>query len=110
MTANVPQPDSNLIGWFVAVGGAIGTAAIAAWKWLNANKLSQAGTDAQLDVINMLKEQLAVERARADEYQQARDLALDTVRQLKDQVSRLAMQVQQLENTIKATTPPSAQT
>lgn len=107
-----PQPDNNLIGWFVAVGGGIGTAAIAIWKWLSANKLSNAGVQAQLDVIQMLKEQLETERSRADTYQQARDEALDTVRQLKDtvasqtaQIAALTAQVQRLELTVKAATP-----
>lgn len=112
-----PAPDNPLIGWFVAVGGAVGTAAIAMWKWLSANKLSQAGSQAQLDVIEMLKEQLNTERSRADAMMQARDDALQIVNQLRvqvasleTQIARLTAQQAKLEQSVNAAVPPSTPT
>lgn len=112
---NVPTPDNSLIGWFVAVGGAIGTGAIAIWKWISANKLSQAGSNAQLDVINMLQSQLGTERSRADAMMKARDEALDVINSLKStialqtqQIEALTAQVQRLENTVRNATITSS--
>jgi hypothetical protein len=107
MAAALPPPDNNLIGWFVAAGGAVGTAGIAFWKWFSSSKLGQAGTNAQLDVIRMLTDQLNTERARADQYMKDRDAAFDTINQLKNQVAALTQQVQRLEVAVKASTPPS---
>ena len=114
MAVNVPPPDNGLIGLLVAIGGGIGTAAIAIWKWLSTNKLQNAGVQAQLDVIEMLKEQLGVERTRADSMMTARDAALDTINQLRytvaqqtQQIAALTAQVQRLENTMHAASPQS---
>jgi hypothetical protein len=106
----VPPPDNNLIAWFVAGGGAVGTAVIAFWQWFKNNKLGQAGVNAQLDVINMLKEQLDAERVRADAATASRDNALDQIRGMKDQIAALTAQVQRLETVIKMTNPTSATT
>ena len=99
----VPAPDNNLIAWVVGIGGAVGTAAVAFWQWFKNNKLGEAGINAQLDVINMLKEQLDAERARADAATASRDSALDQIRGMKDQIAALTAQVQRLETIIQTT-------
>lgn len=105
-----PPDNNNVISWAIAIGGALGTAGVAFWQWFKNNKLGEAGINAQLDVINMLKEQLDAERARADAATASRDSALDQIRGMKDQIAALTAQVQRLETIIKMTNPTTADT
>lgn len=105
----VTPPDGQnaftLWGWLATGASAIGGAGLVFWNWFIRNKLSNAGNSAQLEVINMLKEQLEAERARSEQLMQSRDQALDTINQLKLQIAALALQVQKLEATVKAAQP-----
>ena len=104
--ANPVAPDTidSIKGWGAAILGLVGGAGVFLWKWITSGRLSQAGVNAQIDVISMLKEQLELERKRADDATAARDTALDQIRQLKDQIFALTTQVQNLEHTVKQAT------
>lgn len=105
----LPAPDDNnatvtLWGYIVAGASALGGAGLVFWRWFINNRLSDTATNAQLQVIQMLQDQLTAERQRADLAMQARDAALDTIRQLKDQVAQLTSEVHSLKNAVQATT------
>lgn len=104
---DLPTPNNGITlwGYIVAGASAIGGAGLVFWKWFLNNKLSDAATNAQLDVIRMLQDQLTAERQRSEMATQARDAALDTIRQLKDQVAQLTAEVHALKTAVQATTP-----
>lgn len=107
----VTPPDGpnelSIWGWLATGASGIGVAGIALWKWFLSSRLSNAGSNAQLEVINMLKEQLEAERTRSEQMMKSRDDALDTINQLKLQIAALTLQVQKLEATVKAAQPPA---
>ena len=101
------QNDLPIWGWLATGASAIGGAGLVFWKWFISNRLNNAGSNAQLDVINMLKEQLDAERTRSEQMMKSRDDAFDTINQLKLQIAALTLQVQKLEATVKAAQPPA---
>lgn len=125
MAAPVPPNDPGpWLGWIATAVGALGAGAVAVWKWVSNNKLNQAGSNAQLDIINMLTQQVATERAkadaeraRADAYQKASDAAMQQISALREQVSSLEARIAQLSqqqshlaNTVQASMPTGTPT
>lgn len=66
-------------------------------KYLSRDAVDRAGDKAQLEIISMLRRQVMDERNRADAATLARDEALTEIRQLKDQIAKLTLQVQNMQ-------------
>lgn len=66
-------------------------------KYLSESSVAQAINLAQTDLVTMLREQITLERARADAAEHARDEAIGQIGELKAQVAQLTAQVQGLK-------------
>lgn len=92
-------------GWLGAVIAAIimiGTASLSLRKYLSSDSVERAGNKAQLQVIQMLKEQLDYQRARAEAAEHTRDTAIAEIGKLRIQVTELTNQVQSLKTQLAA--------
>lgn len=83
-------------GW---AGLAAGITGALLWlrQYLSGSAVTQASNEAQVQVIQLLRDQLTAERARADAAEQARDEAIGQIGELKNQVAQLTAQVQGLK-------------
>lgn len=99
------MPDSTGILSILGTGVAgIATGFLLLRKYLSGDSVERAGNDAQLQIIKMLQDQVAQERARADAATAARDQAIEQISQLRIQVSMLSLQVKDLQMRIPNTT------
>lgn len=94
------------------VAGMIGAAVVAiiaggAWvmRLFSRDAVDRSANSAQVEVINLLREQLAQERARGDSAEKALDEALTQMSALKAQVFDLTEQVRRLQTQIAAISP-----
>lgn len=97
--ANLPDfgTGTGLLGIIATGFAAITGGILVLRKYLSSDAVDRAGDHAQLDIINMLRQQVTDERARADAAATARDNALSEIRALKDQVAQLTLQVQSMQ-------------
>lgn len=81
------------------VGSIAGIAAVLLWlrNYLSGAAVTQVANDAQVQLVQMLREQLAQERTRADAAEKARDGAINQIGELRAQVDQLTAQVQGLK-------------
>lgn len=90
--ADLPQ-GTGWAGLVISIAGAL------LWlrQYLSGSAVAQASNLAQTDLVTMLREQIALERARADAAEHARDEAIGQIGELKAQVAQLTAQVQGLK-------------
>lgn len=94
------------------IAGMVGAAVVAiiaggAWvmKFFSRDAVDRSANSAQVEVINLLREQLAQERSRADNAEKALDETLTQMSSLKLQVFDLTEQVRRLQLQISALSP-----
>lgn len=90
-------------GLIVTVASAVGAFALAMRKYLLSDKIDSASTNAQVDIISRLSEQLDKANARADlaerradEAFRERNLFATKIGELQEQVRALTVQVEAL--------------
>jgi chromosome segregation ATPase len=66
-------------------------------SYLSGSAVTQVANAAQVELVNMLREQLVQERARADAAESARNEAVTQIGELRNQVAQLSLQVQGLK-------------
>lgn len=103
-----PTQDTSWISTLSNSGGSMGiviatcvTGFLALRKWLSNESVNTAANAAQTELINLLRQQIETERARADKAETARDLAIQQISALKEQVDTLTDQVQALRKQLK---------
>lgn len=97
--ADLPEGSGTIGGAIVAIGAAL------LWlrQYLSNASVTQVSNLAQADLINMLREQIKNERARADAAENARDSAIAQIGQLRVQVQELSAKVGNLEHQLATT-------
>lgn len=90
-------------GLIVTVASAVGAFALAMRKYLLSDKIDSASTNAQVDIISRLSEQLDKANARADSAERRadeafreRNLFATKIGELQEQVRALTVQVEAL--------------
>lgn len=109
MDPNTPDPS-----WLQSLGSNGGTLGIIVaslvggvlWlrRFLSSDNVTNAANAAQTDLINMLRDQIDKERARADKAEQARDTAMTQIAQLQVQIEQLKSEVILLQKQVGAKT------
>jgi uncharacterized membrane protein YccC len=74
-------------------------------RFLSSDRAGRAATDAQAELINLLREQITQERARANAAETSRDAAYQQIGALRTQVYDLTDQVRALKAQVAALTP-----
>lgn len=99
---NSQTTGGQILAWLGGSIGAIGVGFLALRQYLSSNSVSTAANAAQTDLITLLRQQIEIERTRADKAEAERDKALDQISALKDQVFELTRQVQTLQGQINS--------
>jgi len=94
------------------IAGMIGAAVVAviaggAWvaKFFSKDAVDRSANSAQVEVITILREQVAAERDRADNAEKALDETLAKMSELRAQVFDLTEQVRRLQTQVSALAP-----
>lgn len=101
-----PTASQNWLSGAGIFGGilvAITTSLLALRKYLSNESVQTAANSAQTDLINLLREQIKIERTRADQAEAARDQAIAQITELKTKVDQLTAEVQALRKQSAAT-------
>lgn len=105
----------DLSGFPGGTGGALGALVAAVgggllWlrKFLSRDAADRAADGAEKDIIDILRQQLQLERERSDKLVTSLDAANEQIGQLRAQVAELSAQVRGLQSQLSAFTPERA--
>lgn len=88
---------SGLGGWLGALAATIVGGGLMLRRWLSRDSVERAGDEARVEVIQMLTEQLAAERARADKFAEDRNAAYGVIAEMRERIARLETRLEHLE-------------
>lgn len=99
--SDLPE-GTGLLGTLVAALATIAGGFVLLRNKLSSDSVGRAGDAGLLQIIEMLRAQVDMERKRADDATTARDSAVEQITQLRIQVAQLSAQVSSLQKQIGA--------